>query len=73
MRQSEHPSIEWFASLLSIHPQQSEFFMEKKIFLWVLALTLIGLTLAILLPGGRQSDPHPKLPWDIKLDGLGGF
>jgi hypothetical protein len=45
--------------------------VDKKIFLWVLSLSLIGLVLAILLPG-RHSDPHPKLPWDIKLDGLGG-
>ena len=46
--------------------------MDKKIFLWILTLSLLGLALAILLPGGRQSDPHPKLPWDIKLDGVAG-
>jgi hypothetical protein len=46
--------------------------MDKKIFLWVLTLSLLGLVLAILLPGGRHTDPQPKLPWDIKLDGHGG-
>ncbi|MGD8931383.1 MAG: hypothetical protein PVI52_02345 [Chromatiales bacterium] len=45
--------------------------MDKKIFFWVLSLSLLGLVLAIMLPG-RHSDLHPKLPWDIKLDGLGG-
>ena len=45
--------------------------MENRIFLWVLSLSLLGLTLAILLPG-RHTDPHPKLPWDIKMDGHGG-
>jgi hypothetical protein len=58
--------------MVAIQPQQPEFSMEKKIFLWILGLTLLGLALAILLPGGRQPDPQPKLPWDIKLDGAGG-
>jgi hypothetical protein len=35
-------------------------------------LTLIALALAIFLPGGRQPDPDPKLPWDIRVDGVGG-
>jgi hypothetical protein len=46
--------------------------MEKRIFLWVLSLSLLGLALAIFLPGGRHADLHPKLPWDIKVDGQGG-
>ncbi len=40
--------------------------MEKKIIFWVVSLSLVALALAILLPGGRQPDPHPKLPWDIQ-------
>ena len=46
--------------------------MEKRIFLWVLSLSLLGVVLAIFLPGGRHADRHPKLPWDIKPDGQGG-
>lgn len=46
--------------------------MEKKIFFWVLSLTLVALALALILPGGRPPDPNPKLPWDIKVDGAGG-
>ncbi len=45
--------------------------MEKKIFFWVLSLTLVALALALVLPGGRAPDPNPKLPWDIKVDGTG--
>ncbi|MGD8908447.1 MAG: hypothetical protein PVF13_02805 [Chromatiales bacterium] len=41
--------------------------MEKKIIFWVVSLSLVATALAILLPGGRQLDPHPKLPWEIKL------
>ena len=41
--------------------------MEKKIIFWVVSLSLVAVALAILLPGGRQADPHPKLPWDIRL------
>ena len=37
--------------------------MEKKIIFWVLSLSLV----AILLPGGRTVDPHPKLPWDVQI------
>lgn len=39
--------------------------MEKKIIFWVVSLSLVAVALAILLPGGRQVDPNPKLPWDI--------
>jgi hypothetical protein len=42
--------------------------MERKIFFAILGATLIALTLAILLPGGRQADPNPKLPWQISVD-----
>ncbi|MGD8912257.1 MAG: hypothetical protein PVI97_18055 [Candidatus Thiodiazotropha sp.] len=41
--------------------------MEKKIIFWVLSLTLVAVALAILLPGGRQADPNPKLPWKTQL------
>ncbi len=41
--------------------------MEKKIIFWVISLSLVAIALAILLPGGRQVDPDPKLPWDIHL------
>ncbi|MEJ2454379.1 MAG: hypothetical protein P8103_09515 [Candidatus Thiodiazotropha sp.] len=41
--------------------------MEKKIIFWVISLSLVATALAILLPGGRQVDPDPKLPWDIHL------
>jgi hypothetical protein len=41
--------------------------MEKKIIFWVVSLSLVAIALAILLPGGRQVDPHPKLPWKIEL------
>jgi hypothetical protein len=46
--------------------------MEKKILLWVISLSLLALALAIFLPGGRAPDRDPKLPWDIRLDALGG-
>ena len=45
--------------------------MERKILLWLVSVSLIALALAILLPGGRQTDPDPKLPWDIRIDTLG--
>jgi hypothetical protein len=41
--------------------------MEKKIIFWVISLSLVAIALAILLPGGRQADPNPKLPWEISL------
>jgi hypothetical protein len=41
--------------------------MEKKIIFWVISLSLVAVALAILLPGGRQPDPNPKLPWDVHL------
>jgi hypothetical protein len=40
--------------------------MERNLILSILALTFIAIGLAILLPGGRQTDPNPKLPWDIE-------
>jgi hypothetical protein len=45
--------------------------MEKKIIFWVVSLSLVAIALAILLPGGRQVDPNPKLPWDITLSESG--
>jgi hypothetical protein len=45
--------------------------MEKKIIFWVVSLSLVAIALAILLPGGRQVDPNPKLPWKISLSESG--
>jgi len=45
--------------------------MEKKIIFWVVSLSLVAVALAILLPGGRQADPDPKLPWDVQLSADG--
>lgn len=41
--------------------------MERNILLGVLAITLVTLALALLLPGGRPPDRAPLLPWDIRL------
>lgn len=41
--------------------------MEKKIIFWVVSLSVVAVALAILLPGGRQADSKPRLPWDIHL------
>ena len=45
--------------------------MERKIFLGILAASLIAVALAILLPGGRTVDKNPKLPWLIQIDDNG--
>jgi len=45
--------------------------MERKIVLWVVSLTVIGLLLALFLPGGKQADRNPKLPWKIHVDHQG--
>lgn len=42
--------------------------MEKRILLAVLALTLVFLTLALLLPGSRTPDANPRLPWRIERE-----
>jgi len=39
--------------------------MERRLVLTLLAMTLLALGLALLLPGGRAVDPDPKLPWRI--------
>ncbi|MES9832878.1 MAG: hypothetical protein ABW170_07425 [Candidatus Thiodiazotropha sp. L084R] len=41
--------------------------MEKKIIFWVVSLSVVSVALAILLPGGRQVDTNPRLPWDIHM------
>ncbi|MCU7847797.1 MAG: hypothetical protein KZQ89_07265 [Candidatus Thiodiazotropha sp. (ex Lucinoma kastoroae)] len=41
--------------------------MEKKIIFWVVSLSLVAVALAVLLPGGRTVDQHPRLPWDITI------
>ena len=45
--------------------------MDRKIPLIILAISLLVLAVAILLPGGRTVDGAPKLPWriDIQADG----
>ena len=45
--------------------------MERKIFLSVFIGALIAVALAILLPGGRTLDEHPRLPWLIQVDEKG--
>ncbi|AKH19242.1 hypothetical protein [Sedimenticola thiotaurini] len=47
--------------------------MERKIFLGILIATLIALAAAILLPGGRKVDEHPKLPWNTQVDAQGNL
>jgi len=42
--------------------------MDRKIILGVLAVTVLGLLLALFSPGGRPPDPDPKLPWLIQVD-----
>ncbi|MCW8890364.1 MAG: hypothetical protein OQL20_06885 [Sedimenticola sp.] len=45
--------------------------MDRKIFFSILAISLLALAAAILLPGGRTVNEHPKLPWDVKVDEQG--
>ncbi len=45
--------------------------MERKIFLSVFIAALSAVALAILLPGGRTVDEHPRLPWLIQVDEMG--
>jgi len=45
--------------------------MDRKIILSIIALTLVALALAILLPGGRSIEQNPKLPWILTLDDSG--
>jgi hypothetical protein len=40
--------------------------MDGKIALTIAALTLMAIGVAIMLPGGREPDPVPKLPWSIQ-------
>ncbi len=47
--------------------------MERNIFLGILTVTLVALVAAILLPGGRPVDEHPKLPWNLQLDSQGNL
>lgn len=42
--------------------------MERHTLLIVLAVTLLALAIAMLLPGGRPPDREPLLPWKIGLD-----
>lgn len=45
--------------------------MDRKIIVTILALTLVVLALAILVPGGRTIEENPKLPWILTLDDTG--
>ena len=45
--------------------------MERKIALSILALTLLAIGIAIIMPGGRQVDTDPKLPWLIGVNADG--
>jgi hypothetical protein len=39
--------------------------MERNIALTIFALAVLAIGVALLLPGGRQADVSPKLPWMI--------
>lgn len=45
--------------------------MERNIIIGVSAVSVVALVLAITLPGGRQVDQNPKLPWLITPDEAG--
>ena len=45
--------------------------MDRKIPLVILAIVLVVITVAILIPGGRQADTNPKLPWQIEVQADG--
>ena len=45
--------------------------MDRKLIFGIIALTLITLALAIVLPGGRSIEQKPKLPWIVTLDEAG--
>ncbi|TVO77686.1 hypothetical protein [Sedimenticola selenatireducens] len=45
--------------------------MDRKILLSILAISLIALAAAILLPGGRTVNENPKLPWIVQIDSQG--
>ncbi|EGV52375.1 hypothetical protein [Candidatus Endoriftia persephone] len=45
--------------------------MDRKILFGILAATLVAVSLAVMLPGGKAPDAEPKLPWRISLDALG--
>ena len=49
------------------------YFMERKLILSILAVALVALAAAILLPGGRTVDKNPKLPWKITVDEAGSL
>lgn len=41
--------------------------MERNIALTITAVVLLAIGVAILMPGGRQVDPDPKVPWKIEV------
>ena len=45
--------------------------MDRKLFFSILALTILAIGAANLLPGGKQADTEPKLPWDITIHSEG--
>ena len=45
--------------------------MERKLVAFVATLSLLAIALAVFLPGGRNPDEFPKLPWKIHLDSEG--
>jgi hypothetical protein len=42
--------------------------MERNIVLPILAMAILAVGAAILLPGGRQVDPDPKVPWRVTVN-----
>lgn len=45
--------------------------MDRKILLGLISFSLIAVAMAILLPGGKTPEAHPKLPWDIQQTDAG--
>lgn len=45
--------------------------MERNIIGGLLIATLLGLAIAILIPGGKSTDTSPMLPWQVTIDANG--
>jgi hypothetical protein len=45
--------------------------MDRKILLGLLSAVFVVLVVAILIPGGRQADTEPRLPWQIRINASG--
>ena len=45
--------------------------MERNIIGGLAIVTLLGLAIAIFIPGGKSPDKAPMLPWQIAIDANG--